>query len=1027
VTAYVFFPPSGQSLTWSNTALWAGGTVPDSATADVYIAPVLVSQTAQSAAFVLDLPAGQSVTLGTLEIGGNTLQLEGALQVGGPVAILGGAGLLLEGGTASAASWTLSTSPTPGNVNNSNILGFGTVAATGAFVNHGLIEDNSAQALTITAATLYNDGTVFADYAGSTVTLSASAAGGGLNVSGGVLTGGTYSVGDGATLDLSLGGIVTTLAATVDLSSGSGVNTIDTLNSYDPVGKSYVSLQSSLTTIAATGLLSVSTTIFTTANALTVNGAVDLNDAAQLNAASLTIGAQGVITVAGRTESITANGGIVNNGTILVSTIDGQYPASSDLVINGAVSGSGTIEIAGESYLAREGGIATLELNGAVSQSVAFLGQTGTLILDQPQAFSGSLSFSGGADTVQLDGVSLSAITNLAYGGNVLSFQEGGASYALHISGSHTLADFSLTSGPQALTTSPPSIILSLGASSSVPVMTLYNAEVAIGTHSLSGLVQIQDYATDLSLDQLQSVAVSGQLQSTIVLDPSRPIYATADQITTDAAALSSISGSYSLIATGVTAAQAASVAGLSHVTQVAISDSSADIAASLDSLQTLAALGKVQTITLTDQASVPLALTEAQLKADAQAVDLIYLGTAHGMTVSAAAAADAFAIASGPYVSSVSVTDDAADVSASLDQLEALAKLGLLGSITLTDGAAPILQLTSAQDSADAAALAKISGTYTVSIVSQTGASLDAGAAVAAYQTGALPGAVSVTDTTANVAAELDSLSAMATDGQLSALSLSNGWTLNLTPSQAAADGAALALLPITDVIDIATANSAVAVSGIANHGTMVSFAGTASLYTITPAGDGSSFTVSGNGVTDSFANIQALHFSDHTEIVATAPGASGITSGNIAELYAAVFDREPDLAGLTYYENGMKANPGTAITTYAEGFLQSPEYTGNPAHDYAQTPAGDTQFIIDTYNNLLHRAPEAAGLAFYQASIANIVGNATPGTAAYTAAELLAHATILANFSASPEFLADVQVTAAHPADATHWLVLI
>jgi hypothetical protein len=49
------------------------------------------------------------------------------------------------------------------------------------------------------------------------------------------------------------------------------------------------------------------------------------------------------------------------------------------------------------------------------------------------------------------------------------------------------------------------------------------------------------------------------------------------------------------------------------------------------------------------------------------------------------------------------------------------------------------------------------------------------------------------------------------------------------------------------------------------------------------------------------------------------------------------------------------------------------------------------------------------------------------TPGSGSYSAAELQAHATVLADFSASAEFLGDVQITASHPADAQHWLILV
>src|SRR6201999_2402168 len=130
--------------------------------------------------------------------------------------------------------------------------------------------------------------------------------------------------------------------------------------------------------------------------------------------------------------------------------------------------------------------------------------------------------------------------------------------------------------------------------------------------------------------------------------------------------------------------------------------------------------------------------------------------------------------------------------------------------------------------------------------------------------------------------------------------------------------------------------------------------------------------------------------------------PNTNGaVNSGNITDLYAAVFAREPDLPGLAYYENALKTAPSTPITTFALQFLQSPEYTNNPAHDYAQNSAGDAQFVTDTYNNLLHRGPETGAVAWYQANVINpILGTATPGTAAYTQAELAAHAAVLADF---------------------------
>jgi len=113
--------------------------------------------------------------------------------------------------------------------------------------------------------------------------------------------------------------------------------------------------------------------------------------------------------------------------------------------------------------------------------------------------------------------------------------------------------------------------------------------------------------------------------------------------------------------------------------------------------------------------------------------------------------------------------------------------------------------------------------------------------------------------------------------------------------------------------------------------------------------------------------------------------------------------------------------------ILTYAQYFLASSEYTSNTAHNYAQNTAGETSFITDTYHNLLGRTPDAQEIAYYLNVIQPMLNGLTAGTAAYASADTLAHATVLAYFSQSPEFLADVQVTATHPADGAHWLVLV
>jgi len=291
----------------------------------------------------------------------------------------------------------------------------------------------------------------------------------------------------------------------------------------------------------------------------------------------------------------------------------------------------------------------------------------------------------------------------------------------------------------------------------------------------------------------------------------------------------------------------------------------------------------------------------------------------------------------------------------------------------------------------------------------------------------------VGLLDSAANISANLDALEAAAIAGKLSSITLTDSGvpTLSITPAQASSDAAVLNYISGTFSVTQTAAVSNMTISGASANalGNTVVLSGSASQYIFAPSGDGVCFTVTTAGSTDHLSNVQALQFDDCTLIVAQTPGSCVMpTAGNITELYAAVFGRLPDLAGLTYYTKELQTNPTLSLTQLAQNFLASAEYTGNTTHNYAQTQAGDIQFITDAYNNLLHRSPGTGEAAWYVANvIAPLLVGQTPGTAGYTAAENLAHACVITDFSASAEFLNDVTVTGTHPADATHWLVLI
>lgn len=341
----------------------------------------------------------------------------------------------------------------------------------------------------------------------------------------------------------------------------------------------------------------------------------------------------------------------------------------------------------------------------------------------------------------------------------------------------------------------------------------------------------------------------------------------------------------------------------------------------------------------------------------------------------------------SGQLSGQLTIIDSAANVSIALDQLQILAKAGSISSIDLTNSAPATLSISLAQWTNDPDALAAVSGTYKVGIV----------------------------DSAANIVSELDSLANAVSERKIDAITLTDPGliTLMLTPNNFT-DANALAILSGNFVLETASPQSGMSIVNPTEHGLIVTFTGKASDYVISDDSRDSAVEITPVGSTigiDYVAGATELKFSDLTEIITAAPGsASAPTGGNITELYSAVLAREPDVTGLSFYQNFLKTNPTTGLQTFADYFLNSTEYKSS--HSYAAGTAGDTQFIKDSYQNLLHRTPSSDEITFY---LTNVM--IKPDS----------HALMLVYFSNSPEFLGDVQITAANPASAQHWLVLV
>jgi Tol biopolymer transport system component len=115
--------------------------------------------------------------------------------------------------------------------------------------------------------------------------------------------------------------------------------------------------------------------------------------------------------------------------------------------------------------------------------------------------------------------------------------------------------------------------------------------------------------------------------------------------------------------------------------------------------------------------------------------------------------------------------------------------------------------------------------------------------------------------------------------------------------------------------------------------------------------------FTVqlSGQSGSDSLVNVERIQFSNKS-VALDIDGASG----QAFRLYQAAFGRTPDLAGLGYWIN--RIDNGTSLLDVSRSFIGSGEFQSlygvNPSH---------IQIVDLFYQNVLHRAPDAGGQAYW------------------------------------------------------------
>lgn len=172
--------------------------------------------------------------------------------------------------------------------------------------------------------------------------------------------------------------------------------------------------------------------------------------------------------------------------------------------------------------------------------------------------------------------------------------------------------------------------------------------------------------------------------------------------------------------------------------------------------------------------------------------------------------------------------------------------------------------------------------------------------------------------------------------------------------------------------------------------------YAGVRANYTVNASAQGVSVSGGGMSASDALRDVERIAFAD----AMIAVDVDGV-AGKAFRLYQAAFDRVPDASGLGFWISLM--DKGTSLGTVAQGFMYSGEFIGKfGAHPDAQA------FVGKLYQNVLHRAGEPSGLAFW-------TGLLESGA--------LSMADVLIGFSESPENQAQVIGSVQHGIVYTPW----
>lgn len=431
---------------------------------------------------------------------------------------------------------------------------------------------------------------------------------------------------------------------------------------------------------------------------------------------------------------------------------------------------------------------ANLDAMTALGKELVRVSQTGTpsalsLSASQLLADKATLAKITNNYTVALQGVSADAAAGLAANGHVVAMDvvDTSANIARKLDSLQTiqakLHTITQTDADTALEINAQQYSLDGAALSKVVgdftlhvsgVSTAQAAEVAHDAHVTS--YSVADTAAHLSHDLDALVGIAEKLDHINVTGSVAPLTLSATQLSDDASVLAKIANNYNLSVTDVLVADASRIASTQHVTSVAVADTSAHVAAGLDTLQALG--GKLGGIQQTGTAQA-LVMTEQAYLADQGALSKIQ--DSYTLALEGVHADQAAAIGADGHVAALHVVDSTLNIQRHIDDLQSLGEH--LVDVTQTDITAPLV-ISETQWLSDTAALSKIQGDYVLhvqDVLANDATTVAAQAHVAS---------VKVSDTAEHVALHLDELHALG--DELAAVALQGvDKTLDITAGQ--------------------------------------------------------------------------------------------------------------------------------------------------------------------------------------------------------------------------------------------------